>query len=184
MDVPVTGSACLLPENCVTALGRVGHLFGVACLAIHSGNLRRMREIFDSGVAGGASKSAMEARGMLFCADGNAFPSFGTHVRLAVTGEAGLVRLERLSRFFLPARQCGIRKECQAQKEAQEYLCRRKLPRRASWILCMHRHTGLHESRLHGGKGFPLLISAPDRSGPWGSFLPRLANCDRRSSRS
>ena len=60
MDVPVTGSACLLPENCMNALGRVGHLVGVACLASHFGKVRRMREIFDSGVAVRASKSAME----------------------------------------------------------------------------------------------------------------------------
>jgi hypothetical protein len=66
---------------------------------------------------------------MLVRTDGNAFAVFGFHVRLAVTGEAELVRLERLGRFFLPARQRGIRKKCQEEKEARNYLSRRKSPR-------------------------------------------------------
>src|SRR5215472_18809993 len=100
MDVPVTGSAWVLSENCVNAFGGVGHLRSVACFALHFGNLRRMREILDGGVAAGASKSSMYARGMLVRTDGDTFAFLGFHVRLAVTGEADLVLLERRSRFF------------------------------------------------------------------------------------
>src|ERR1700740_82813 len=114
MDVPVTGSAGVLSENGVNALGGVGHLRSVAGFALHFGHLRRMREILDGGVAVGASKSSMHVRGMLVRTDGNAFAVFGFHVRLAVTGEAELVRLERLGRVFLLARQRRIRKECPA----------------------------------------------------------------------
>src|ERR1700756_5387085 len=89
MDVPVTGSAGVLSENGVNALGGVGHLRSVAGFALHFGHLRRMREILDGGVAVGASKSSMHVRGMLVRTDGNAFAVFGFHVRLAVTGEAG-----------------------------------------------------------------------------------------------
>ena len=120
MDVPVTGSAGVLSENCVNAFGGVGHLRSVAGFALHLGNLRRVREILDGGVAVGASKSAMYARGVLVRPDGNTFAFFGFHVRLAVTGEADLVLLERLSRFLLLARRRGIRKKCQEQKEARK----------------------------------------------------------------
>ena len=104
MDVPVTGAAWVLPENCVDAFGGVGRLRSVAGFALRFGNLRRMREILDGGVAVGASKSSMYARGMLVGTDGNTFALFGFQVRLAVTGEAKLVLLERLGRFFLLAR--------------------------------------------------------------------------------
>lgn len=115
MDVPVTGSAGVLTENPVDAFGGVGHLFCVAGGAAHFGNLRRMRKIFDGGVAVGAAKGSMKARGLLVRTDGNALAVFGFHARLAVTGEAGLVLLERLSRVFLPARERETRRKCQEQ---------------------------------------------------------------------
>jgi hypothetical protein len=115
MDVPVTGRAGVLSENCVDAFGGIDHLFRVAGGALHFGNLRRMREIFDGGVAVGAAKSSMYACGLLVRTDGNTLAFFGFHVRLAVTGEAGLALLERLSRFFQLARERGIRKKCQEQ---------------------------------------------------------------------
>src|SRR6266705_1253431 len=129
MDVPVTGSAWVLSENCVNAFVGVGHLFSVACFALHFGNRGRMRKIFDGGVAAGASKTSMYARGMFVRTNGNTFAFFGFHVRLAVTGEAGLVLPERLGRFFPLPRQRGIGNKCQEQKEARKYLSRRKSPR-------------------------------------------------------
>ena len=101
MDVSVTGGASLFTQNRVNAFRGFGHLFRVACLALYFHNLRGVREIFDRGMAVGASENPVDVRRVLHGPNKNALALFGFHIRLAVTGEAGFILLERLSGFLL-----------------------------------------------------------------------------------
>ena len=111
MHVPMTGGTRVFAQSGVDTFCRVGSLLRVARFALYFGNFCRMREIFDGSMAVGASEDSMNAGGVFFGANGNALALAGFHVRLAVTGKAGFILLERLVRFFLAARQQGKRQK-------------------------------------------------------------------------
>lgn|ERR671925_967351 len=101
VDVPMARSASVLTQNRVNAFRCVADLFGMAGYALHFGNFARVRKILDGSMTIGAGKSAVDACSMFVRANGDALAFSGFHVRLAVTGEAGFILLERLSGFFL-----------------------------------------------------------------------------------
>jgi hypothetical protein len=119
MVIAVTGLAAYIDRAVNAGLG-VRILVGMTSCALHFRDFCWMRILFDGGMAVGTAENPVDAGAVLGGIDGQALPAIRLHSRLAVTGQAAFILLERMRRLLLCLDRLGRRRGERLQGDQQK----------------------------------------------------------------
>jgi len=110
VGVAVAGLASYVPERAMNAASHMGSLVGVASRTLNLRHFVGMWKISNGRVAVVAAQSAVDTGCVLRRINRDAFAGGRRHSRMAVTGEAAFILLQRMGRFRLGASPSGYKR--------------------------------------------------------------------------